>query len=192
MDMVNVQYLKQIINGLKKWREQRHLTREMQREGFIKNFKEELTEYQEAKTEPEKIDALCDMVVFLVNVWDINIEDIIYMETKLSRLTNSYVKRPLEFKEPKQLLNSAKDAKHQIIYLMAEMHSLGYDPYVSMDETIKEISSRTGKYVEEEKKWIKDTSPEAQAKWYKADYKSARLGIDRDELSSTDNFIPRR
>ena len=44
-----------------------------------------------------------------------------------------------------------------------------------MLETIKEISSRTGSYDESAKKWIKDTSEAAKAKWYKANYNLARL-----------------
>ena len=44
-----------------------------------------------------------------------------------------------------------------------------------MLETIKEISSRTGAYDENAKKWVKDTSDEARAKWYKPDYERARL-----------------
>ena len=43
-----------------------------------------------------------------------------------------------------------------------------------MFETIKEISSRIGAYDENAKKWIKDESDEAKAKWYKADYEKAR------------------
>ena len=44
-----------------------------------------------------------------------------------------------------------------------------------MDETIKEISSRTGSYDEASKKWVKDESDEARAKWHKADYEKARI-----------------
>ena len=39
----------------------------------------------------------------------------------------------------------------------------------------KEISSRTGSYDENAKKWVKDTSLEAKAKWYQADYELARI-----------------
>ena len=39
----------------------------------------------------------------------------------------------------------------------------------------KEISSRTGAYDEKAKKWIKDTSDEAKAKWYQADYELTRI-----------------
>ncbi|WP_219811303.1 hypothetical protein, partial [Campylobacter concisus] len=45
-----------------------------------------------------------------------------------------------------------------------------YSLYPSILETIKEISSRTGSYNPAISKWIKDKSPEAQAKWYKANY----------------------
>ena len=51
----------------------------------------------------------------------------------------------------------------------------GFNFQIAMDETIKEISSRTGAYDESAKKWIKDTSDEAMAKWYKADYEKARI-----------------
>ena len=44
-----------------------------------------------------------------------------------------------------------------------------------MDETIKEISSRTGVYDENAKKWVKDESDEAKAKWYQANYELARI-----------------
>ena len=51
----------------------------------------------------------------------------------------------------------------------------GFNFEIAMLETIKEISSRTGTYDKASKKWIKDTSDEARAKWYKADYEKARL-----------------
>lgn len=54
------------------------------------------------------------------------------------------------------------------------IEGLGFDYFKCMQETIKEISSRTGKYDDEAKKWIKDTSDEAKAKWYKADYSNMK------------------
>ena len=44
-----------------------------------------------------------------------------------------------------------------------------------MLETIKEISSRTGAYDENAKKWVKDTSDEAKSRWYQANYELARI-----------------
>ena len=39
----------------------------------------------------------------------------------------------------------------------------------------KEISSHTGAYDEVSKKWVKDESDEARAKWYQANYELARI-----------------
>ena len=51
----------------------------------------------------------------------------------------------------------------------------GFDFQKSMIETIKEISSRTGAYDENAKKWVKDTSEAAKSKWYQANYELARI-----------------
>lgn len=51
----------------------------------------------------------------------------------------------------------------------------GFNYEIAMLETIKEISSRTGTYDKASKKWIKNTSDEAKAKWYQADYEKARI-----------------
>ncbi|EGF5817722.1 hypothetical protein ICF26_001595 [Campylobacter jejuni] len=53
--------------------------------------------------------------------------------------------------------------------------NLGFNFYQCMLQTIKEIESRKGYYDENLNKFIKDTSDEAKAKWYKADYESCRL-----------------
>jgi streptogramin lyase len=44
-----------------------------------------------------------------------------------------------------------------------------------MGEVIKEINSRVGAYNPETKKWQKDKSPEAQAKWYTANFSDCKL-----------------
>ena len=51
----------------------------------------------------------------------------------------------------------------------------GFDFQTAMDETIKEISSRTGTYDKASKKWVKNESDEAKAKWYQANYELARI-----------------
>lgn len=51
-----------------------------------------------------------------------------------------------------------------------------YSARIAMDETIKEISSRTGATNPETGKWEKFKTPEAMAKWYTADYAKAYLG----------------
>ena len=51
----------------------------------------------------------------------------------------------------------------------------GFNFEIAMLETIKEISSRIGTYNEATKKWVKDSSDEAKAKWYSANYELARI-----------------
>jgi len=62
-----------------------------------------------------------------------------------------------------------------IVFCYGEIAKYGYDGDKVMDEVIKEISSRTGAYDSNTKKWQKDKSPEAQAKWYTADFTSCKL-----------------
>ena len=71
-----------------------------------------------------------------------------------------------------------------IVFAYGEMAKYGYDGDKVMDEVIKEISSRTGAYSEETKKWQKDKSPEAQAKWYTADFSKCKLtGSEQIDLA---------
>lgn len=67
-----------------------------------------------------------------------------------------------------------------IVFAYGEMAKYGYHGDKVMDEVIKEISSRTGSYNEEAKKWLKDKSPEAQAKWYKADFSKCKLDKENE------------
>lgn len=62
-----------------------------------------------------------------------------------------------------------------IVFAYGEMAKYGYHGDRVMDEVIREISSRTGSYSPETKKWQKDKSPEAQAKWYTADLSKCKL-----------------
>lgn len=62
-----------------------------------------------------------------------------------------------------------------IVFCYGELAKYGYDGDKVMDEVIKEISSRTGSYNEEAKKWLKDKSPEAQARWKVADFSNCKL-----------------
>ena len=51
----------------------------------------------------------------------------------------------------------------------------GFNFQLAMEETIKEISSHTGFYDEDTKKWERDDDWEAQTTWYHADYELARI-----------------
>lgn len=61
-----------------------------------------------------------------------------------------------------------------IVFAYGEIAKYGYNGDKVMDEVIKEISSRRGAYNPDTKKWQKDTSPEAQALWYKADFSTCK------------------
>lgn len=187
MDTIALGYLKQIVKKLGKWKEARHLTLEMQRAGFVNNFNEEVQEYNFAKNYNEKIDALCDMVVFIINAWEYNEEDLIYVINKVDSYKDTF-KRNVKFYNSADIVNSKENSLDQIVFIFLQMLQFKYDPYIAMDETIKEISSRTGKYIEEQKKWIKDTSPEAKARWYKANYDSAKLNYQ----DQNENYVPRK
>jgi hypothetical protein len=80
---------------------------------------------------------------------------------------------------PRQLSgeNDRVDALCDIIVLATgALYKLGYDADKAMDETLKEITSRTGKLNVQTGKWEKFTYPEAQRKWKQANYSKAKLG----------------
>lgn len=62
-----------------------------------------------------------------------------------------------------------------IVFAYGEMAKYGYHGDKVMDEVIKEISSRTGAYSSVTKKWQKDTSDAAKAKWYTANFDNCKL-----------------
>lgn len=182
--------LEPIYSGLKEWRVERGITAESQKEGYLVNVMEEFGELSAALRLLEKsksvndshelkcaehfiIDALCDIAVFTINAGaDIPCYN------KPTRL---------ELKPCLSLDNLLKEiADHQrcfngitLWYVLGVCASLcyqyGFDFQKAMDETIKEISSRTGTYDENAKKWVKDESDEAKVKWYQANYELARI-----------------
>ena len=128
------------------------------------------------KAEYEIIDALCDISVFTINAG----ADIL-CENKISGIENNIFQT---YKTYETLLNAC--GGYSIVfnaYVFNEVlrtcavlcYKLGFDFQIAMDETIKEISSRTGSYDEKAKKWVKDTTDEAKAKWHQADYEKARI-----------------
>ena len=192
--------LTEIYKGLAEWRAERGITAESQKEGYLVNVMEELGELAQAlryydralvdecsyckaikqTAEHGIIDALCDISVFTINAWaDIPCEvKRTEIELKKSSLDADYILKQMvercaflsyfEWREAKSfniiLINCAYLCEHY-----------GFNFQIAMDETIKEISSRTGSYDEKAKKWVKDSSKEAKAKWYKANYELARI-----------------
>ena len=192
--------LTEIYKGLKAWRHERGITAESQKAGYIINIMEELGELATAlrdyekfskhdcpyceidkqKAEHDIIDALCDICVFTINVGaDINCnEKLESINTTQTTRCNSSLGFLLSecgnFDYYGKL--SSYICFNQILLSCAKLcEQYGFNFEIAMLETIKEISSRTGAYDENAKKWVKDTSDEAKAKWYKANYELARI-----------------
>lgn len=196
--------LTEIYKELKAWRHERGITAESQKEGYIVNVMEELGELATALREYERfskpsypypknkkyaehgiIDALCDISVFTINAGAdipcevkpliiepkrefsvasifVAIADFIRTDVNNSPFVNG---SPFNYYDFARILRCCASVCEQY----------GFNFQIAMDETIKEISSRTGAYDENAKKWVKDESDEARAKWYQADYEKARI-----------------
>ena len=183
--------IKQIYKGLDEWRAERGITAESQKAGYLVNVMEEFGELSQAlrgleiesvrKTaEHEIIDALCDISVFTINA-GANIPSSVKrteIELKKSSLNADYIlKQMVEKCALFSYFEWGEASAFNIILIncayLCELYGFNFE--IAMLETIKEISSRTGAYDEKAKKWTKDSSDEARAKWYQADYEKARI-----------------
>ena len=192
--------LTEIYKGLDKWRAERGITAKSQKDGYLVNIMEELGELAQAlryydralvdecsyckaikqKAEHEIIDALCDISVLTINAWaDMPCEfKRTEIELKKSSLNADYILKQMVEKCARFSYFEWGEASAFNIILINCVYlceHYGFNFEIAMLETIKEISSRTGFYDEKAKKWVKDESDEARAKWYQADYEKARL-----------------
>ena len=190
--------LTEIYKGLAEWRAERGITAESQKAGYIINIMEELGELASAlrdyekfsateqdtakkqKAEYEIIDALCDICVFTINA-GVNIPDSKKDTAINTRKTSFNIENLCNLINDCAKFDSDHYYKDGIYYnsILVDCAKLcqyyGFNFEIAMLETIKEISSRTGAYDENAKKWVKDESDEARAKWYQADYELARI-----------------
>ncbi|MDY3671768.1 MAG: hypothetical protein SO038_00480, partial [Campylobacter sp.] len=183
---------------LEAWRAERKITAESQKDGYIINIMEELGELAAALRDYERfsvtkqdaakkqkvehgiIDALCDIAILTINA-GVHIPCELKrteMEWKKSSLDADYILKQMVEKCAEFSYFEWREALAFNIILancayLCEQY--GYNFEIAMLETIKEISSRTGSYDENAKKWVKDSSDEARAKWYKADYQKAKI-----------------
>ena len=192
--------LTEIYKGLAEWRAERGITAESQKEGYIVNVMEELGELATALREYERfskpsypyqknkkyaehgiIDALCDISVFTINVGaDINCNEKLESINTTTQTTRCNSSLSFLLSECGNFVYYGKFSSYvcfnQILLSCAKLcEQYGFNFEIAMLETIKEISSRTGAYDENAKKWVKDESDEAKAKWYQADYELARI-----------------
>ena len=61
-----------------------------------------------------------------------------------------------------------------IVFSLTELTKMGYDSEKVMDEVLKVVESRVGKWDEVNNKFQKDLSEEARLNWYKPNYKSCK------------------
>ena len=191
--------LEKIYAGLKAWRHERGITAESQKDGYLVNVMEEFGELASAlrayekfsvteqdtakkqKAEYEIIDALCDISVFTINVGaDINCNEKLESINTTTETTRCNSSLSFLLSECGNFDYYGKLSSYvcfnQILLSCAKLcEQYGFNFEIAMLETIKEISSRTGAYDENAKKWVKDESDEAKAKWYQADYELARI-----------------
>ena len=192
--------LTEIYKGLDEWRAERGITAESQKAGYTINIMEEFGELAQAlrdydralvddcsyckaikqTAEHEIIDALCDISVLTMNAWaDMPCEfKRTEIELKKSSLDADYILKQMVEKCARfSYFEWGEASAFNIILINCAYlcEHYGFNFQIAMDETIKEISSRTGAYDEVSKKWVKDESDEARAKWYKADYEKARI-----------------
>lgn len=126
------------------WRDERKLSVENQKKYFKVNYTKELIEFFEAErdnNEYEMIDAICDMMVVAINAGHtLGYEDgeFVNDETTEFNLTYPYI---------------YDDCMH---LLCLELTKRGYNPYQCLLETIQELNSRSGFWVESVGKWVKD------------------------------------
>ena len=173
---------------LKAWKESNEISLEMSRKGVVANLLEELTEHRRAYTSNDDIqmlDAKCDLIVFAMNAIDVlpNLEDTVYNSIDYERvefeasiaLCIYYI---LQAENPRYNSMAGSmdyDLCRIIVRCINGIHESGFDVVRAMEETVKQISSRSGRMDRSIGKWVKDKSPEAKAREYKADYESCRL-----------------
>ena len=166
--------MKELAKKLTQWMDERNLDINGQRKGFVSNIQEEMVEYFSAKDDSQRIDALCDIAVFCINAMKAYDKEHIKEPESVTNIISSVtLGKQLDQITQNKFSKDSLENMIDICYTLSK--SIGYDFKMAMDETIKEISSRTGSFDENANKWIKDTSKEAKAKWYQANYELARL-----------------
>ena len=135
-----------LCRNLKLWRDSRHLKMSVQLSCLMGNALEELTELARAKSAEEAIDALCDICIYALNSKNMYSPWKIYpMDTRFADFAS-------------QILNAveSKDIGGIVCLCFSRMFLMGYDPLKCLEQTIFEISSRTGEFDKKLGKFVKD------------------------------------
>ncbi|EJJ0046255.1 hypothetical protein NHI71_001735, partial [Campylobacter jejuni] len=155
--MTEIQF-NEIKERLADWRSERGLTYENQREEFLGNVFEKVSEYFRAKDDLERVEALCDIVIFCFNSFNLDYKTLEkqndYDVTKISIVE---ITDDLTYTTAKFMRKDFKDFNniYRLVFNCEHLcKNLGFDFYKCMLEKIKEIESRTGFYDERLKKFV--------------------------------------
>lgn len=140
----------EIKERLADWRSERGLTYENQQAGFLGNVYEEVIEYFRAKDDLERVDALCDIVIFCFNSFDLEFKEMgkIY-DFDVTKINIVDIADYLTYTTAKFMRKDFKDFNniYRLVFNCEHLcKNLGFDFYKCMLQTIKEIESRTGEY----------------------------------------------
>ena len=136
------------------------------------------TDIQEAECEIVK--AVCDVAVLTLNV---GAE--VFFSKRVPLIDTSTVSQNVNWLS--LLISDCADFEcyedynsyvhfYNILMVCAKLcEQYGFNFQLAMEEAVKEISSHTGFYDEDTKKWKQDYRWEAQTTWYHADYELARV-----------------
>lgn len=160
--------MKEIEKRLTKWRDDRKIIRKTQLENLLANILEELTEYARARTNYDKIDALCDICVFCLNADNYRHTDYNSKEININKHIPKQALRDSEFTSlivANKIITLINKFFKEYTTELTEVIDFCLDsirnftkkePLECLRETIKEIESRTGKYIEEKGKFVKN------------------------------------
>ncbi|MGI7463343.1 hypothetical protein ACNF96_03430 [Campylobacter jejuni] len=148
----------EIKERLADWRSERSLTYENQREEFLGNVFEKVSEYFRAKDDLERVDAVCDIVIFCFNSFDLEFKEMgkIY-DCDATKISIVDITDDLTYTTAKFMRKDFKDFNniYRLVFNCEHLcKNLGFDFYKCMLEKIKEIESRTGFYDERLKKFV--------------------------------------
>lgn len=149
----------EIKERLAKWREERHLTYENQRAGFLGNVFEEVSEYYRAQDDYDRVDSICDICILCFNALIIDYDFFIKNSSKVYNPKMHDIVDAISLFDYKQDIKS-NTVSTPMVFIVSRCASLcknlGFDFYKCMIETIKEIESRSGYYDTKINKFIKD------------------------------------
>lgn len=153
--------LKNIEARLKAWREERRLSANEQVRGLIGNLYEEMSEYARAKNDFERIDAICDIMVFAINAKKscVRLKDFDFEPKRheiLIFLADDISSLIVNFDDNDRKQTRREGALNGLISTCAQcLEVLGVDVNLAVLEAIREIESRIGAWNEDKQKFVK-------------------------------------